>query len=211
MIKQLDPVSWKRTRSRILVAGDPKSRKTTSLLTWPRPIHPLTPSRSDRVPGCHRRACQSDPVSGPRRIFRGSTTDSPLSHLYLREGDSQAAAEMESRTAHGRRTGVSEAGPMGRKSKTVAQSGDKSMANARLGCFMNVGSWTLPSGNSCDVAAVRNPLGWIDIHFEWDAPPPFAALDSLFYSTVVVPAVGHQVAMRFGGAADVLSSDEDSA
>lgn len=37
-IVEMDPETWVKKRSRILIAGEPNSRKTSSLLTWPRPI-----------------------------------------------------------------------------------------------------------------------------------------------------------------------------
>lgn len=40
-IKPMDPETWKKKRSRVLLAGEPGARKTTSLLTWPRPLHVL--------------------------------------------------------------------------------------------------------------------------------------------------------------------------
>lgn len=33
--------NWKRLRSRVLIAGEPNTRKTSSLLSWPRPLHVL--------------------------------------------------------------------------------------------------------------------------------------------------------------------------
>ena len=39
--KKVDPDGWKRLLTRILITGDPNSRKTTSLATFPRPLHAL--------------------------------------------------------------------------------------------------------------------------------------------------------------------------
>ena len=39
--KPLDKDSWVKSLSRTLISGPPNTRKTTSLLTWPRPIHIL--------------------------------------------------------------------------------------------------------------------------------------------------------------------------
>lgn len=37
--EKLDPQEWKRAMSRVAIIGPPNSWKTSSLLTWPRPIH----------------------------------------------------------------------------------------------------------------------------------------------------------------------------
>ncbi len=41
MFKPLTPEVWRRKFSRSLIVGPPNSWKTTSLLTWPRPLHVL--------------------------------------------------------------------------------------------------------------------------------------------------------------------------
>ena len=37
--EKLDPDEWLKSLSRVLITGPPNTRKTTSLATWPRPIH----------------------------------------------------------------------------------------------------------------------------------------------------------------------------
>lgn len=40
-LRQLDPEAWKASVRRTLIVGGPNTRKTTSLATWPKPLHAL--------------------------------------------------------------------------------------------------------------------------------------------------------------------------
>ena len=53
-----------------------------------------------------------------------------------------------------------------------------------------LGSWTCPSGNSCDVFLVREGRAKMEhVRFEWDREPPLRAADQLFYDVEILPAV----------------------
>ena len=52
-----------------------------------------------------------------------------------------------------------------------------------------IGTWQLPSGNSCDVSCEQDDAGGWPIWFEWDSPPPFSPSDEHHYTTVVIPEV----------------------
>jgi hypothetical protein len=58
----------------------------------------------------------------------------------------------------------------------------------RLSAPYCLGSWTCPSGNSCDVVLV--PKGeTVTVEIRWDEPPPLRLEDAGFYVTIVRPAV----------------------
>ena len=40
-VRKLTPDTWQKALRRVLIVGPPNSRKTTSFLTWPRPLHVL--------------------------------------------------------------------------------------------------------------------------------------------------------------------------
>ncbi len=52
-----------------------------------------------------------------------------------------------------------------------------------------LGSWTLPSGDSCDVDLVEVSEGIAEIRFFWDSGPPFISGDEAYYKLRVLPAV----------------------
>lgn len=52
-----------------------------------------------------------------------------------------------------------------------------------------IGTWTLPSGNSCDVTLEADARGVADVSFAWDSPPPLAPEDEADYTKIVRPAV----------------------
>jgi hypothetical protein len=52
-----------------------------------------------------------------------------------------------------------------------------------------LGSWTLPSGDSCDVDLVEAGEGVGYLRFGWDSGPPFVPGDEAYYKIVVLPAV----------------------
>jgi hypothetical protein len=52
-----------------------------------------------------------------------------------------------------------------------------------------LGSWTLPSGDSCDVDLIETVEGVAELRFWWDSGPPFVPEDARYYQIVVLPAV----------------------
>jgi hypothetical protein len=52
-----------------------------------------------------------------------------------------------------------------------------------------LGSWTLPSGDGCDVDLVEVGEGIGELRFWWDSGPPFVPGDETYYKIVVLPAV----------------------
>ena len=52
-----------------------------------------------------------------------------------------------------------------------------------------LGSWTFPSGNSCDVTYARDVNGVQHVFFAWDFPPPLGPDDAAYYQGVVVPEI----------------------
>jgi hypothetical protein len=63
-----------------------------------------------------------------------------------------------------------------------------------------LGSWVLPSGNSCNVYLASAAGGRFDSYFEWDEPPSPAwpEVDVLHYQVVTWPAVLRAVATELG-------------
>ena len=60
---------------------------------------------------------------------------------------------------------------------------------------ISLGTWTLPSGNSCDVFFLQHePRGLEHVAFEWDEPPPFAAADEAYYLDVILPQLHQRLA-----------------
>jgi len=64
-----------------------------------------------------------------------------------------------------------------------------SVRKERFAMKVYLGSWTLPSGNSCDVSVNQDTSGNIHVWFAWDSPPPFRTEDEAYYQSVVVPEV----------------------
>lgn len=62
----------------------------------------------------------------------------------------------------------------------------------------NIGSWTLRSGNSCDVTVEGDPDERVLISCAWDSPTPFSPVDSWYYETVVRPRVVRRVMAYVG-------------
>jgi hypothetical protein len=56
-----------------------------------------------------------------------------------------------------------------------------------------LGSWTLPSGDSCDVDLVVVGDGIAELRFWWDSGPPFVPGDEAFYKLRVMPDVVRRV------------------
>jgi hypothetical protein len=56
-----------------------------------------------------------------------------------------------------------------------------------------LGSWSLPSGDSCDVDLVEPVEGIGELRFWWDLGPPFVPGDEAYYRIVVLPAVTKRV------------------
>ena len=54
---------------------------------------------------------------------------------------------------------------------------------------IKLGTWNLPSGNTCDVTLDRESARVAHINFEWDTPPPLSLEDHRFYLEVVLPNV----------------------
>jgi hypothetical protein len=52
-----------------------------------------------------------------------------------------------------------------------------------------LGSWTLPSGDNCDVDLIEVGEGLAEIRFFWDSGPPFVPGDEAFYTLRVMPDV----------------------
>jgi hypothetical protein len=57
-----------------------------------------------------------------------------------------------------------------------------------------IGSWTCPSGNSCDVFLRRGGPGLEYVDLLWDAPPPLQPADERFYFDVILPELHQRVA-----------------
>jgi hypothetical protein len=56
-----------------------------------------------------------------------------------------------------------------------------------------LGSWTCPSGNRVDVFLGPESQRPRTIALEWDAPPPLAADDELYYVAIIRPAVVQRI------------------
>lgn len=57
-----------------------------------------------------------------------------------------------------------------------------------------LGSWSLPSGNACDAFLDPSVEGVMLLALEWDAPPPFSPMDTVFYLGKVLPAIHRRIA-----------------
>lgn len=57
-----------------------------------------------------------------------------------------------------------------------------------------LGSWTCPSGNSCDVFLRPEAPGIDQIMFEWDAPPPLLPADERYYFETILPELTGRIA-----------------
>jgi hypothetical protein len=57
-----------------------------------------------------------------------------------------------------------------------------------------LGSWTCPSGNSCDVFLRPEAPGIDQIMFEWDAPPPLLPPDEQYYVETILPELTGRIA-----------------
>ena len=52
-----------------------------------------------------------------------------------------------------------------------------------------IGSWTFPSGNTCDVSLEQDTAGMIHAWFWWDEPPPLSPEDEVYYMAVLLPTL----------------------
>lgn len=75
--QKLDPSSWEKVARRVLVIGPPNSRKTSSLTTWPRPIHVLvfpgekgSASIPINEPGVHAYVWEQTPGTSPHTVWK---------------------------------------------------------------------------------------------------------------------------------------------
>ena len=50
-----------------------------------------------------------------------------------------------------------------------------------------IGSWTLPSGDSCDIDLIEVMEGIGELRIIWDVGPPFPPDDECFYKLRVLP------------------------
>ncbi len=66
-------------------------------------------------------------------------------------------------------------------------------AVAGMSATHRLGSWTLPSGDSCDVDLVVVGDGIAELRFWWDSGPPFVPGDEAYYKLRVIPEVNQRI------------------
>ncbi len=69
---------------------------------------------------------------------------------------------------------------------------------------IKIGSWTCPSGNSCDVTFERDSRGMGHCVLAWDSPPPLSPEDHAYYLNVVVPEIARRAEL-FGRKSNVTN------
>jgi hypothetical protein len=65
---------------------------------------------------------------------------------------------------------------------------DGALALVKLSAAYRLGSWTCPSGNSCDVVIAPKHEAVV-VEVRWDEAPPLRIEDAVFYVAVIRPAI----------------------
>jgi hypothetical protein len=62
-----------------------------------------------------------------------------------------------------------------------------------MSATVRLGSWSLPSGDACDVDLCEVSEGIAELRFYWDSGPPFVPGDEAYYKLRIIPAVNQRI------------------